>query len=61
MVAERSAESRFALTHAHDGSVFVGREDELQLLARRWSQAADGVGLVVLISGEPGIGKSLHC
>ncbi len=61
VVAERSAESRFASTHAHDGSVFVGREDELQLLARRWSQAAEGEGQVVLISGEPGIGKSRLC
>ncbi len=61
VVAERSAESRFASTHTDDGSVFVGREDELQLLTRRWSQAADGEGQVVLISGEPGIGKSRLC
>ncbi len=36
----------------------VGREVELDLLLRRWSQARDGEGQVVLLSGEPGIGKS---
>jgi class 3 adenylate cyclase len=36
----------------------VGREEELDLLLRRWSQAKEGEGQVVLLSGEPGIGKS---
>jgi class 3 adenylate cyclase/predicted ATPase len=36
----------------------VGREDELALLRRRWQQARAGEGRVVLVSGEPGIGKS---
>ena len=36
----------------------VGREEELDLLLSRWSQARDGEGQVVLLSGEPGIGKS---
>jgi hypothetical protein len=36
----------------------VGRGEELDLLLRRWSQAKDGEGQVVLLSGEPGIGKS---
>jgi hypothetical protein len=36
----------------------VGREEELDLLLRRWSQAKDGEGQAVLLSGEPGIGKS---
>jgi class 3 adenylate cyclase/tetratricopeptide (TPR) repeat protein len=36
----------------------VGREEELDLLLRRWSQARAGDGQVVLLSGEPGIGKS---
>ncbi len=36
----------------------VGREEELDLLLRRWAQAKDGEGQVVLLSGEPGIGKS---
>ena len=36
----------------------VGRDEELELLIRRWEQAKSGEGRVVLISGEPGIGKS---
>jgi predicted ATPase len=51
-------ESRF---DAHRGSTLtplVGRGEELDLLLGRWSQARDGEGQVVLLSGEPGIGKS---
>jgi class 3 adenylate cyclase len=36
----------------------VGRDEEIELLRRRWEQAKSGEGRVVLISGEPGIGKS---
>ncbi len=36
----------------------MGRDEELDLLLRRWTQARDGEGQVVLLSGEPGIGKS---
>jgi class 3 adenylate cyclase/predicted ATPase len=36
----------------------VGRDEEIDLLLRRWEQAKSGDGQVVLISGEPGIGKS---
>ena len=35
-----------------------GREAELALLHARWAQAQDGLGQVVVLSGEPGIGKS---
>jgi predicted ATPase len=42
----------------HIGKRSNGREEELELLLRRWRQAASGEGRVVLISGEPGIGKS---
>ena len=37
---------------------FVGREEELSLLASRWARARDGHGQLVLLFGEPGIGKS---
>ena len=36
----------------------IGREEELDLLLRRWEQAKAGEGQIVLVSGEPGIGKS---
>jgi len=36
----------------------VGRADEMELLLRHWKQAKTGQGHVVLLSGEPGIGKS---
>jgi predicted ATPase len=36
----------------------VGRDEELALLLRDWKQAKGGEGRVVLLSGEPGIGKS---
>ncbi len=36
----------------------IGRDEELELLMRRWRQAGKGDGRVVLLSGEPGIGKS---
>jgi class 3 adenylate cyclase len=37
---------------------FVGREDELHSLMKRWEQVLEGGGQVALITGEPGIGKS---
>ncbi len=52
-------ESRFdASRGGGDLTPLVGRNEELDLLLRRWSQARDGEGQVVLLSGEPGIGKS---
>jgi predicted ATPase len=39
-------------------STLVGREEETQMLLRRWSRAKAGEGQVVLLSGEAGIGKS---
>jgi hypothetical protein len=44
--------------HAGALTELVGREEELDLLLRRWSRAKTGEGQVVLLSGEPGIGKS---
>ncbi len=54
----RSVESRFDALHAGALTELVGREEELELLLRRWSKAKGGEGQVVLLSGEPGIGKS---
>ena len=53
-----SVESRFEALHASGLTELVGREEELELLLRRWSKAKGGQGQVVLLSGEPGIGKS---
>ena len=54
----RTVESRFEALHASGLTALVGREEELELLLRRWSQAKTGQGQVVLLSGEAGIGKS---
>src|SRR5262249_47966092 len=53
-----SVESRFEAFHATGLTDLVGREEELELLLRRWSKAKNGEGQVVLLSGEAGIGKS---
>jgi predicted ATPase len=52
-----AAEGRFAALRSAT-TPLVGRDDEMALLLRRWHQTQDGNGHVVLISGEPGIGKS---
>jgi class 3 adenylate cyclase len=57
-VRPSSAESRFEAFHASGVSELVGRDEELELLLRRWSKAKTGEGQVVLLSGEAGIGKS---
>jgi len=53
-----SVESRFEALHASGLTELVGREEELELLLRRWSKGKTGEGQVVLLSGEAGIGKS---
>ena len=53
-----SVESRFDALHTTGLTALVGREEEFELLLRRWSQAKTGQGQVVLLSGEAGIGKS---
>ena len=58
VTAESRAEGRFEARQTTRLSPLVGRDEELSLLLRRWRQAADGDGQVVLLSGEPGIGKS---
>jgi class 3 adenylate cyclase/predicted ATPase len=53
-----TVESRFEALHPSGLTELVGREEETELLSRRWSLAKRGEGQVVLISGEAGIGKS---
>jgi predicted ATPase/class 3 adenylate cyclase len=53
-----AVESRFEALHATRLAPLVGRGEEIDLLCRRWERAKTGSGQVVLISGEPGIGKS---
>ena len=53
-----TAESRFEAQHQAGVTPLVGRSEEIEILMRRWAQAKAGDGCVVLISGEPGIGKS---
>jgi class 3 adenylate cyclase len=57
VLRESAAESRFEALRAAR-TPLVGRDEELALLQRRWQQAKSGEGSVVLVSGEPGIGKS---
>lgn len=57
VLEEAAVESRFEALRAAS-TPFVGRSEELALLERCWQQAKAGDGSVVLISGEPGIGKS---
>ncbi|SDR63926.1 SAM domain (Sterile alpha motif) [Rhizobiales bacterium GAS113] len=53
-----SAESRFEALHTTGLTALVGREEEFELLLRRWSRAKTGHGQAVLLFGEGGIGKS---
>jgi class 3 adenylate cyclase/predicted ATPase len=57
-VRASSVASRFEALHTTGLPALVGRQEELELLLRRWSRAKTGEGQVVLLSGEAGIGKS---
>jgi class 3 adenylate cyclase len=57
VLRESRTDSRFEALRVAS-TPLVGREEELALLQRRWQQAKSGEGRVVLLSGEPGIGKS---
>jgi class 3 adenylate cyclase len=57
VLSESGEVSRFEALRSGE-TPLVGREEEVELLSRRWQQAKSGEGRVVLISGEPGIGKS---
>jgi len=58
VLAESVVESRFEALRGSVLSPLVGRDEEIDLLLRRWGHAKAGDGEVVLVSGEAGIGKS---
>ena len=53
-----AVESRFEALRGSALSPLVGRDEDIDLLLRRWARAKTGDGQVVLVSGEPGFGKS---
>src|SRR6202045_14802 len=57
VIGESGLLSRFEALRSGE-TPLVGRDEEIELLLRRWQQAKSGEGRVMLISGEPGIGKS---
>jgi class 3 adenylate cyclase/predicted ATPase len=58
VLREGKAESRFEALHATTLTPLVGRDEDLGLLLKYWKHARNGTGHVVLLAGEPGIGKS---
>jgi class 3 adenylate cyclase len=58
VLGESAAQHRLDATLPTGLTPSVGREEELALLHRRWGQVKDREGQIVLLSGEPGIGKS---
>jgi predicted ATPase/class 3 adenylate cyclase len=58
VIGDSLAESRFEALRGTSLTPLIGRAEELTLLLDRWEQAKEGEGQVVLLSGEPGIGKS---
>lgn len=51
-------ESRFEAQHKTRLTPLIGRDEELELLLRRWQHSKRGEGCVVVLTGQPGIGKS---
>jgi class 3 adenylate cyclase/predicted ATPase len=58
VLRESGATSRLDIAQPRGLTPLVGRESEVALLLERWEQAKSGHGQVVLLSGDPGIGKS---
>jgi class 3 adenylate cyclase/tetratricopeptide (TPR) repeat protein len=58
VIGEGRAESRFEALHGAHLTPLVGRDEELDLILSRWRLAEARAGQVVLVFGEPGIGKS---
>ncbi|MFP4896212.1 AAA family ATPase [Paraburkholderia sp. EG304] len=58
VLGSSGVESSSEALHEVTLTPIVGRDEEIELLLRRWQRARNGEGQVVLLSGEPGIGKS---
>ena len=58
VLQESGAQTRLDIVTASGLTPLVGRDEEVGLMQRRWDQATAGMGQVVLLSGEAGIGKS---
>ncbi|WP_035484528.1 AAA family ATPase [Geminicoccus roseus] len=58
VLGEDRVEDRFEALRGTDRAPLVGRDHELALLLDRWERAREGEGQVVMLCGEPGIGKS---
>jgi class 3 adenylate cyclase len=58
VVQEGEAQSRFQVVMRKGLTPLVGRDPEYSLLCERWQRVKDGAGQIVLLSREPGIGKS---
>src|SRR4029434_10746666 len=58
VLCESGAQTRLDVIPPRSLTPLVGRDEEVTLLHRRWDQTKTGLGQVVLVSGEAGIGKS---
>lgn len=58
VLSERRVSSRIEATESQGLTPLVGRDQEVRLLEDRWSKASEGIGQVVLLIGDPGLGKS---
>jgi class 3 adenylate cyclase len=58
VLGESGVASRFEALRGAALSPLIGRDEEIDLLLRRWARTKSGDGQIVLVSGEPGIGKS---
>jgi class 3 adenylate cyclase len=61
VLRQGGVDSRFQALRGPRLTPIVGRDEEIDLLLRRWERAKSGEPRVVLVTGEPGIGKSRLC
>lgn len=58
LVGEKSGTSRFEAYRGGSLTEFVGREPEISVIRARWARSSEGEGQVLVLAGEPGLGKS---